>query len=192
MRRFLTGLVPSQHGVHCFLAGGGLQVGPEARCTLDEFTSLPEVLHDAGYSCGLVGKWHLGDNLHPQEGFDDYWITMPHGGTSTFYDAPIIENGEIRNEPKYLTDLWTEHAVKFIDQQGRRDKPFFLFLAYNGPYSLGRLLLRDGRNRHAEYYADKETAVVSADEAPSVAIQQSRLHQQSDIDSPRCDRGQRR
>jgi len=90
---FLTGLVPSQHGVHCFLRAGRLQVGPEARCTLDEITSLPEVLRDAGYRCGLAGKWHLGSNLTPQEGFDDYWVTMPHGGTSTFYDAQIIQDG---------------------------------------------------------------------------------------------------
>ena len=155
---FLTGLVPSQHGVHCFLVGGRLQVGPEARCTLDEFTSLPEILRDAGYSCGLVGKWHLGDNLHPQEGFDDYWITMPHGGTSTFYDAPVIEDGKVRKEPQYLTDFWTKHAVRFIEHSADRDKPFFLFLSYNGPYSLGRLLLREGRNRHAAFYADKELA----------------------------------
>lgn len=153
---FLTGLLPSQHGVHCFLTGGGLQTGPEARCTLDQITSLPEVLKEAGYACGLVGKWHLGGNLQSQEGFDDYWITMPHGGTSTFYDAQVIENGTIRQEPQYLTDFWTEHAVKFIDQQAGSEKPFFLFLAYNGPYSLSRLLLRDGRNRHAAYYADQE------------------------------------
>ena len=44
---FLTGLVPSQHGVHCFLSAGRLQVGPEARCTLDEVTSLPEVLRES-------------------------------------------------------------------------------------------------------------------------------------------------
>ncbi len=155
---FLTGLIPSQHGVHSFLGGGNLQIGPNARCTLDELTSLPEVLRDSGYACGLVGKWHLGDNLRPQEGFDDYWITMPHGGTSTFYDANVIEHGAIRKEPKYLTDLWTEHAVKFIDAQAKSDDPFFLFLSYNGPYALSRLLLRDGRNRHAEYYADKQLA----------------------------------
>ena len=152
---FLTGLIPSQHGVHSFLSGGNLQVGERARCTLDQFTSLPEILRDAGYACGLVGKWHLGDNLHPQEGLNDYWITMPHGGTSTFYNAPIVEDGKIRNEPKYLTDLWTEHALKFLKHRAGEDKPFFLFLAYNGPYSLGRLLLNEGRNRHAEYYADQ-------------------------------------
>ena len=158
----LTGLIPSQHGVHCFLFGGRLQIGPEARNTLGEFTSMPEIFKAAGYSCGLVGKWHLGDNLHPQEGFDDYWITMPHGGTSTFYDADIIENGELRKEPQYLTSFWTDHAVKFINQAaaGASDsnakRPFFLMLSYNGPYSLGRLLLRDGQNRHAAYYADKE------------------------------------
>ncbi|MCG8648313.1 MAG: sulfatase-like hydrolase/transferase, partial [Pirellulales bacterium] len=155
---FLTGLMPSQHGVHSFLGAGNLQIGPAARCTLDHFTSLPEILRDAGYSCGLVGKWHLGDNLHPQEGLDDYWVTMPHGGTNTFYGAEVIEDGQVRREPTYLTDFWTDHAVKFIDQQADRSNPFFLFLAYNGPYSLGRLLLRDGQNRHAAYYADQPLA----------------------------------
>ncbi|MCA8999213.1 MAG: sulfatase-like hydrolase/transferase, partial [Planctomycetaceae bacterium] len=147
---YLTGLLPSQHGVHCFLRGGRLQIGPEARNTLAEFRSLPEILKEQGYRCGLVGKWHLGANLEPQEGLDDYWITMPHGGTSTFYDAPIIENGKQRTEPKYLTEFWTDHAVKFLEQDDER--PFFLFLAYNGPYSLGRLLLREGQNRHVERY----------------------------------------
>lgn len=152
----LTGLVPSQHGVHCFLRGGNLQVGPAARNTLDEFESLPEVLHKQGYSCGLVGKWHLGGNMSPQEQLNDYWITMPHGGTSTFYDAQIIEAGKQRTEPKYLTEFWTDHAVKFIEQSTKKEKPFFLYLAYNGPYALSRLLLTEGKNRHAEYYADKE------------------------------------
>ncbi|TWU01249.1 PVC-type heme-binding CxxCH protein [Stieleria varia] len=152
----LTGLIPSQHGVHSFLRAGTLQTGPNARCTLDEFTSLPEILKAAGYNCGLVGKWHLGANESPQEGLDDYWITMPHGGTSTFYGAQVIENGKLRTEPEYLTDFWTRHAVRFIEQQAAEpEQPFFLFLAYNGPYALSRLLLRDGQNRHAEFYAQQ-------------------------------------
>lgn len=152
---FLTGLLPSQHGVHSFLGGErpSAQMGPDAYCTIREFASLPKILKQAGYVCGLSGKWHLGANLTPQEGFTS-WITMPHGATTEFYDAQVIENGAVRKEPKYLTDLWTEHGVRFIEEN--RDRPFFLYLAYNGPYALGRLLLNPARNRHAEYYADKE------------------------------------
>ncbi len=153
---FLTGLMPSQHGVHCFLRGAGLQTGPEPRNTLDQFTSLPEVLKANGYACGLVGKWHLGNNLEPNEGLDDYWVTTPHGGTSTFHGAKVIENGEIRNEETYLTDFWTDHALKFIEQNQK--KPFFLYLAYNGPYGLSAYQLKSSGNRHADFYSDKDMA----------------------------------
>lgn len=149
---FLTGLIPSQHGVHCFLAGGPPQVGEGSYSTIGEFRSLGEVLADAGYVCGLSGKWHLGDNLHPQEGFTS-WITKPAGSSAEFYDQEVIEAGAIRKEPQYLTDLWTDHGVRFIDEN--REQPFFLFLAYNGPYGLGKLLLNEARNRHRDYYADK-------------------------------------
>ena len=147
----LSGLIPSQHGVHCFL-DDKYMIGPQAYDTLAEFRTLPKILSENGYVCGLVGKWHLGANLTPQEGFR-YWITMVHGSTDEFYDMPIIENGQIRTEPKYATDLWTEHAVRFLRQN--KDHPFFLYLAYNGPYGLGKLLLNPARNRHRDYYADK-------------------------------------
>ncbi|MCI0461086.1 MAG: sulfatase-like hydrolase/transferase [Gemmataceae bacterium] len=149
----LTGLIPSQHGVHCYLHAGEPQLGPGAYCTIREFQTLPKILSGSGYACGLTGKWHLGDNLNPQEGFR-YWVTMPHGGTMTFYDAEVIEGGKVRKEPTYLTDFWTDHAVRFIEQN--KDRPFFLFLAYNGPYGLSKWLLNPARNRHAAYYADKE------------------------------------
>lgn len=152
---FLTGLLPSQHGVHCYLRAGRLQMGPQARNTLAELTSLGEILRDAGYDCGLVGKWHLGDNLRPQEGFDAAWVTMPHGATSTFYGAEVIEGGQVRREEGYLTDFWTRRAVDFLRRRKDADRPFFLMVAYNGPYALGRLLLRDGRNRFAPFYANK-------------------------------------
>jgi arylsulfatase A-like enzyme len=150
---YLTGLIPSQHGVHTYLTAGGAQTGPNAYCTIAEFRSLSEILKDVGYVCGLSGKWHLGGNLRPQEGFSE-WVTMPHGHTSTFYDAEVIEDGKVRKEPGYLTDFWTGHAVRFIE--ANKARPFFLFLAYNGPYGLGGSLLRPARNRHADYYADKD------------------------------------
>lgn len=145
---FLTGLIPSQHGVHSFL-DQKYMTGPEAYNTLKEFTSLGEVLRDAGYVCGLSGKWHLGENLKPSEGFT-FWITKPDGGTREFYDQEVIEDGRIRKEAGYTTDLWTRKGIEFMERN--KERPFFLFLAYNGPYSLGPLMLNPPRNRHAAYY----------------------------------------
>lgn len=145
---FLTGLIPSQHGVHSFL-DPKYMMGSEAYDTLAEFTSLGEVLRDAGYVCGLSGKWHLGANLTPSEGFT-FWVTKPDGSTREFYDQEVIENGQVRKEAGYTTELWTRKGIEFIEQN--RQRPFFLFLAYNGPYALGNLMLNPARNRHAETY----------------------------------------
>jgi arylsulfatase A-like enzyme len=149
----LTGLMPSQHGVHRYLGAGGAQVGPGAYNTIGEFASLPSILTRNGYAAGLTGKWHLGGNLTPQSGFK-YWVTKPHGGSAGFYDQEIIENGRIRVEPTYLTQFWTDHAIRFMEQN--RQAPFFLFLSYNGPYGLGSSMKEPVRNRHAAHYADKD------------------------------------
>jgi len=98
----------------------------------------------------LSGKWHLGGNLHPQQGFT-FWVTKPHGHSQGFYDQEIIENGEIRTEPSYLTDYWTDRGIEFIE--ANKDRRFFLFLAYNGPYGLGKAMYEPIRNRHKETYA---------------------------------------
>jgi len=148
----LTGLLPSQHGVHSYLGANEAQVGQGAYCTIGEFRSLPEILAESGYACGLSGKWHLGANEAPQEGFTS-WVTMPHGHTTTFHGAEVIDEGKIRKEPGYLTDFWTDRAVRFLEEN--RERPFFLYLAYNGPYNLGPTLSQPGRNRHAEEYADQ-------------------------------------
>lgn len=148
---FLTGLMPCQHGVHCHLGARGAQIGPGAYDTLAEFDTLPSLLAGAGYVCGLSGKWHLGTNMHPQEGFT-FWVTKPHGHSRGFYDQEVIEGGRIRKEPAYLTDLWTDRAVEFIEKS--KDRPFFLFLAYNGPYGLGGAMHEPIRNRHKATYAE--------------------------------------
>jgi arylsulfatase A-like enzyme len=149
---FLTGLMPSQHGVHTYLRAGNLQIGPKAECTIRDYGTLPAILRSLGYICGLVGKWHLGDNLHPQLGFST-WVTTPHGHTLEFYDQDVIENGKIRKEPTYLTQYWTDRGVKFITEN--KDRPFFLFLTYNGPYGLGKSMQNPPRNEFAELYKGK-------------------------------------
>ena len=149
---FLTGLIPSQHGLHSFL-DPKFMMGPQAYNTLAEFTSIGEIMRDSGYTCGLSGKWHLGDNLKPNEGFT-FWVTKPDGSTKEFYDQAIIENGQVSKVAEYTTDFWTRRGIEFIE--ANKERPFFLYLAYNGPYSLGNLMLNESKNRHAAYYADKE------------------------------------
>ncbi len=148
---FLTGLLPSQHGVHSYIPEAA-QIGPKAYDTIKEFRTLPKILSEAGYDCGLSGKWHLGDNLNPQEGFR-YWFTKKGGHTTTFYNDDMIWQGKLYKERKYTTDAITDHAIDFLEQ--KRDKPFFLYLAYNGPYGLGKVVKEEHKNRHTAYYADK-------------------------------------
>ena len=154
---YMTGLIPSQHGVHCYLGGEkpDAQMGPDAYCTIEEFTTLPKVLHDSGYHCGLSGKWHLGDSLNPQLGFD-YWYTKPRGHTSEFFDTEMIWEREVFREGEYVTDAITRHAVDFLRNHRRPEDPFFLYVAYNGPYGLGESMTHPHGNRHDAYYADRE------------------------------------
>jgi arylsulfatase A-like enzyme len=144
----LTGMIPSQHGVHHWLLDGNHQVGPKAKCVISEFETIPEILSEAGYFCGLVGKWHLGDNMNPQEGFE-YWVTMPSGLTRNFYGVEVVDNGKIKVIPGYILEFWTERAVNFLEKANSRRKntgqPFYLHLTYNGPYSLDPELLLDSK-----------------------------------------------
>jgi len=158
----LTGLIPSQHGVHHWLQDGKKQVGDEAECSIAEFVTLPEVLSKEGYYCGLVGKWHLGDNINPQEGFE-YWTTMLSGLTRSFYNVDVVDNGRVYNEPGYLTEYWTGHAKKFLNNAKEKyeatGQPFYMHLTYNGPYSLDPELLTDparSGNRHYARYENME------------------------------------
>ncbi len=148
---FLTGLLSSQHGVHSYIPNAA-QLGPQAYQTLKEFRTLPKILSENGYTCGLSGKWHLGENDTPQQGFT-YWFSKAGGHTTGFYNDELIKDGKVYKEPRYTTEVITDHAVEFIEQNSK--KPFFLYLAFNGPYGLGSALGEEHKNRHMAYYADK-------------------------------------
>ncbi|MDX1500197.1 MAG: sulfatase-like hydrolase/transferase, partial [Woeseiaceae bacterium] len=146
----LTGLLPSQHGVH----NGLHSVFPvEGWAAVHEFRSLPQTLGDAGYDTALIGKYHLGAPERPQMGFR-HWVTFPTGHTTSFHDVTIIDNGEAYAlEGEHLTDFWTRKATEYIATR-EPGRPFFLYLAYNGPYNLPPLVTRPPENRYADYYAE--------------------------------------
>jgi putative membrane-bound dehydrogenase-like protein len=148
---YLTGLTPSQHGVHRYLSAGRLQIGPQAKYTLAEFTTLPEILHQEGYVCGLSGKWHLGDNLVPQDGFS-FWVTKAHGHSKGFLNQPVIEDGKTNTITKHLSEYWTDRGIEFIE--ANKEKPFFLYLAYNGPYTLSGAMREKVPSPWSDPYVD--------------------------------------
>jgi arylsulfatase A-like enzyme len=145
----MTGLLPSQTGVHVALQA---QVDVPGWSAIEEFRTLPQTLNDAGYRTALIGKYHLGNHDEPQLGFE-HWITFTSGHTTAFYDVPVIDNGKQYVVEQHLTDFWTDKAVEFLRQQDH-DTPFFLYLSYNGPYMLPPSVTMEPRNRHAAYYAE--------------------------------------
>ncbi|MFH1740961.1 MAG: sulfatase-like hydrolase/transferase [bacterium] len=125
---FMTGLIPSQHGIHDWIKNEN--VGPRARCLVSRFPLFTDVFSAHGYTCGLSGKWHLGDSLNAHKSFS-YWFTIPQG-SSQYNDADVIWNGKIEKSPGYLTDRITDHAIDFIEKN--QDQPFFLDVQYTAPH----------------------------------------------------------
>jgi len=146
----LTGLTPSQHGVHNALPS---QPDVENWSAISEFKNLPLALKAAGYQTALIGKYHLGRHDRSQLGFDK-WVTFPSGHTEKFYNVEVIEDGERYRMERHLTDFWTEKAVEFVRSAAGGSEPFFLLLTYNGPYGLPPVVNAEYDNRHTQYYID--------------------------------------
>lgn len=99
--------------------------------------SIARMLKNNGYSTALFGKWHLGyksefsPNAH---GFDEFF-GIP-GGNADLYshkenngDHVLREGDKETFVEGYLTDHLVRRSVDFIQRQ--KDKPFFLYLAFN-------------------------------------------------------------
>jgi len=127
----LTGRYPHRTGSIDTLEWRGLE-----RLALRE-TTLADVLRAAGYTTGLVGKWHLGafdKRYHPtRRGFDE--AVCFRGGMHDYYRWRLEFNDTVRRaDGRYLTDVWTEEAVGFIERHAK-DEPFFLHVTYNAPHT---------------------------------------------------------
>jgi arylsulfatase A-like enzyme len=131
----LTGRYPFRCGMSQNPAPDG---GPDAdRLHLPESEiTLAQVLKQAGYATGMVGKWHLGhakpEWLPTHRGFDEYF-GIPY--SNDMRPVQILE-GERRIEypvvQATLTQRYTARALDFIERNKAR--PFFLYFAQAMPH----------------------------------------------------------
>lgn len=128
----LTGKMPSQHGVQDWIRLG--HYGENAMDYLKGQVTLPEILKKHGYECAISGKWHLGDVGSVENRFPDHaYIHLK--GAGHYYDAPMIRNGELIQEPRYVTDCITDDAVDYLGQTSQTDAPFYLSVHYTAPHA---------------------------------------------------------
>ena len=150
----MTGL----HTGHTVVRGNrGVGLGEEPLPS--EAVTVAELLREAGYRTGLVGKWGLGgpgsEGAPLQQGFDYFYGYLSQVRAHNYYPEYLWEQDEkiaLANEvaltqhgyakdlggvatkrTEYSHDLLTEKALSFVERNNAR--PFFLYLAYTIPHA---------------------------------------------------------
>ena len=98
---WLTGLYPH---AHLQLKNYGPNfVGQWGSYLPSDSVTIGDVLKSAGYRCGMVGPWHLGNDHLPQHGFDDFWCTYRYLGKDS--PDPLFDSFDRAGVPNlYLKD----------------------------------------------------------------------------------------
>jgi arylsulfatase A len=127
-----------------------------------DYVTIAEMLGQAGYSTGIIGKWHLtgyanhgareiSPDLH---GFDEVIVSENRGIGGGSYFHPYHFNREIEKRlpgKEYLVDRCNVEAVDFIARH--KDTPFFLYLSH---YAVHTRLL--GKEELVAKYENKSGA----------------------------------
>ena len=119
------------------------------RMALDVFT-LPQALKSAGYTTGLFGKWHLGDEeayLPQNRGFDEVLMHGAGGigqrkygdfqpnGRNPYFDNVLLHNNTIVQTKGFCTDVFFHAGLAWIKQQEATGTPYFAYISLNAPHA---------------------------------------------------------
>jgi arylsulfatase A-like enzyme len=105
--------------------------------------TIADELKKAGYHTGIIGKWHLGlesPNTPVERGFDHF-----HGFLGDMMDSYTTHlrhgnnymrlNNTVIDPEGHATDLFSDWAADYLRERAKaKDRPFFLYLAYNAPH----------------------------------------------------------
>lgn len=135
-------------GKHEFRSGITHTILERERMSL-QATTIAQVLQGAGYSTGIFGKWHLGDDDDRQPGKRGFGEVFVHGcggigqdypGTcsdapgNTYFDPVIRHNGVFERTHGFCTDVFFGQAQQWIEAQRHSEKPFFAYITPNAPH----------------------------------------------------------
>lgn len=136
----LTGRYPHQAGVGHMIQNRGL--APYQGYLNNQSVTLAEALKPAGYTTLMSGKWHVGESRPhwpTDRGFDRYFGLI--SGASSYFELSAGRKMALDSEPYtpkdpnfYMTNAFTDHAVRMIREASAKPNPYLLYLAYTSPH----------------------------------------------------------
>lgn len=130
----LTGRTPSQVGIHDWIQEVEPVFGDRDWPAAE--TTLPELLAEAGYLCGLSGKWHLGRSHVTPRGFH-WYFGLPRWQGNHIETYTYVQNGAERTLSGNKTRFIADAALEFLDE-APAERPWLLqvgFIATHSPYA---------------------------------------------------------
>src|SRR6478672_11407579 len=90
-----------------------------------QLKTFPQELQTAGYETAFFGKWHMGNDNTPRDGFDRWYCLQGQGST---FDPAVNDDGHDVQTHGYVTDLLNSKTVDFIRQ--KHSRPYFVYLSH--------------------------------------------------------------
>ncbi len=105
--------------------------------------TMADVFAASGYSTGLFGKWHVGDNYpyRPKDrGFQESKYFFGFGMSSApefdndYFNGRYQHNAVPKRFSGYCTDFWFDSAIAWMTERSGKQAPFLCYLPTNIPH----------------------------------------------------------